>query len=261
MMLIDGKEWRPISFVDQLVRAIQADAKTETRRVIRGVPYWDHFGRPIMDWALSGCYIDDDDGQAWLDVQTDVDDNSHKKLTRPYGKAGDRLWVRECFSTFQLIEQATPDIPWVIAPSKIQNADFVVFRDGAVKWHPEKRVQTTTKVQVERMASAKVEDIKFRPPMHLPFWAYRIGLEVKSIRIERLQEITEGGACAEGFQNGPFENFGEVSALFKFRKKWDVINGDRVDRSSGKAFTWDLNPFVWVVGFERLKTAGKAGKS
>jgi len=248
VILIDGKEWRPISFVDELVVAILGDMKTETRRIVQGVPYFDHAGRSIMEWALSGCYIDSD-GRAWIDVQTEVDDNSHRELRFPYGKAGDRLWIRERFAAFKCnwreVAAGTGVGQSSLTESSINAADLVVFRDGSIKFR-----NSAYDPNDRRFGTIDVK--RWRPPMHLPFWAHRIGLEVKSIRIERLQEITEGGACAEGFQNGPFENFGEVSALFKFRKKWDVINGARIDRSSGKAFTWGLNPFVWVVNFKRI---------
>lgn len=83
---------RPIIFSEPMVRAILVGRKTQTRRVVKQVPHWQHCGRDIMEWGLSDCYTDDK-GSHWLDIQTHVDDNSHDEIKCPYGERGDRLWV------------------------------------------------------------------------------------------------------------------------------------------------------------------------
>lgn len=233
MNSINGKPCRPIAFVDELVRAIKNDLKTETRRIVKGVPYWDHSGRPIMEWPLSGCQIGDD-GKAWIDVQTAVDDSSRISSSCPYGKAGEFLWVRERFVALK----------YDLTVCKIGEADGVAFRDGATKW---KNGKTRSIGDLPGRWNGRT----WRPPMHLPFWGFRIGLEVTSIGIERVQDITEAGAVAEGFHVMTLRNEA-ISALFQFRSKWDVINGKRSDRIGGKPFTWETNPFVWVVKFRKI---------
>jgi len=96
---------RPILFSAPMVRALLAGTKTQTRRVVKGVPSWDHYGRDIMDWGLSGIHQETYDPanplegtDRWhLDVQTDVDDHSRRVIRCPYGAPGDRLIVRETF--------------------------------------------------------------------------------------------------------------------------------------------------------------------
>jgi hypothetical protein len=216
MILIDGKEWRPIAFVDELVQRILVDEKTETRRIARVLP-----NRPFPK--------------------------------SPYGKPGDRLWVRESFATFQLVEQSAAGVPWGLASSKIEDADLVVFRDGSIKWRPGKTVETRVHVQVARLASAMVSGYTFRPPMHLPFWAHRIDLEVKTVLVEQLQQITEEAAIAEGFQLRGDKYDRPIYAREQFRNKWNDINGGRKD-AQGRPVKWDDNPTVWVVTFERIKS-------
>lgn len=249
MILIDGKEWRPISFVDLLIEAILADLKGETRRIAKVPSHWS-FPNPAR-------YID---GFIYRWGPAAANDAKPERIACPYGKAGDFLWVRESFATFRLIDSGS-DIPWMVYPSKIDEADFVVFKDGSIVWRPEKadiqvsKLSAKMLMDVARIASAMVGDCKFRPPMHLPFWAHRIELEVKSIKVEGLQEITEAGAVAEGFQEkdvAPFE-FLKLPAREQFISKWDEINGKRLDKNSGKPLTWESNPLVWVVNFKRIK--------
>ena len=85
---------RPILFSGPMVRAILEGRKTQTRRIVKQVQHWQHCGKDIMEWGLSDCYTEED-GTHWLDIQTDVDDNSHNEIKCPFGQPGDRLWVRE----------------------------------------------------------------------------------------------------------------------------------------------------------------------
>lgn len=229
MILIDGKQWRPISFVDELIRAILEDLKTETRRIARIEPTWS-FPSPAR-------YID---GFVYRWGPAAVNDPKAERVACPYGKAGDRLWVRERFVAMKRNGEVC----------KIQDADAVVFRDGFGKW---KDSGITFQVDnIETKWTART----WRPPMHLPHWAHRIDLEVKSIKVERLQEITEKAAVAEGFKETVVREHGRViarsTALEKFRDKWNLINGKRKDPNDGKPLVWDKNPLVWVVNFKRI---------
>lgn len=85
------------------------------------------------------------------------------------------------------------------------------------------------------------------PPVNLPRWASRITLEVTGVRVERVQEITEEEAKAEGVQ-GPSESplcVGDCRTHYShFRELWDSLNAKR-------GFGWDKNPWVWVVDFRK----------
>ena len=98
---------------------------------------------------------------------------------------------------------------------------------------------------------------KWRPSIHITRWASRIDLKVEEIKLERVQDITEEGAKAEGVEPIPVEcvcgatgrHLGDrPSYRYGFEKIWDEINQSR-------GFGWESNPPVWVVRFERIERA------
>jgi hypothetical protein len=87
------------------------------------------------------------------------------------------------------------------------------------------------------------------PNIFLPRWASRITLEVTEVRVQRLQEISEEGAKAEGVLPAPFCKAGRPDGMEHveaFEDLWDSINGERPGCS------WDANPWVWAISFRRL---------
>jgi len=95
-------------------------------------------------------------------------------------------------------------------------------------------------------------DGPFRSPTHMPRWASRITLEITAVRVERLQDISEEDAKAEGVEPigipavDPFtgEHLGdEPSWRYGFQCLWERING--------KKHSWSSNPWVWVIEFAR----------
>nr|WP_325437807.1 hypothetical protein [Pseudomonas nitroreducens] len=109
---------------------------------------------------------------------------------------------------------------------------------------------------VRQTGCAMVSQGKGRPSIHMPRWASRILLEITAVRVERLQDITEEQAEAEGVQRP--ENITDIDVwdgaereLFnamnqpraRFRRLWGDINGSH---------SWDANPWVWVVEFKRV---------
>lgn len=90
------------------------------------------------------------------------------------------------------------------------------------------------------------EGPRWRPSIHMPRWASRISLEVTEIRVERLQEITERDALAEGIDPGTsICDFAATPARDDFARLWDSINGERAP--------WSSNPWVWCVSFRRVE--------
>lgn len=97
---------------------------------------------------------------------------------------------------------------------------------------------------------------KWRPSIFMPRWASRITLEVTGVRVERLQDITESDAIAEGsgpgyilayptiFHKG-LEGYKETPENYRegYHRLWDSING--------KKYPWESNPWVWVIEFKR----------
>jgi hypothetical protein len=148
----------------------------------------------------------------------------------PYGEPGDRLWVRETWA-------ARPDYDH-LPPSQCG--------DEAVWWKASKAAFP------EGYAACFG---KWRPSIHMPRWASRILLEIVSVRVERLQGISEEDARAEGakhydpanhLSHGGWSHDGHYvseTAEASFERLWDDING---------AGSWDVNPWVWVVEFKRV---------
>lgn len=88
----------------------------------------------------------------------------------------------------------------------------------------------------------------WRPSIFLPRWASRLTLEVTALRVERLQSISEDDAKAEGVEAAPFCKAGRPQGLEhveSFECLWNRINGKRA--------SWKLNPWVWVVSFQRIE--------
>lgn len=81
----------------------------------------------------------------------------------------------------------------------------------------------------------------------MPRWASRITLEVVSVRVERVQEISAADARAEGIrQPKDWETWSDQHGILEYRNLWNSINAKR-------GFGWDKNPWVWVIEFRRVE--------
>ena len=144
----------------------------------------------------------------------------------PYGQPGDRLWVRETFRGCRAYEVQG------YAPKDWGNKPIWFEADGAPPGRPEQWA------------------LRSRPSIHMPRWASRITLEVTGVRVERLQDISEADAVAEGSftwageQDTPVRDLPEARLVY--RQLWEDINGPG---------SWDTNPWVWCVDFKRPEAA------
>jgi hypothetical protein len=224
---VTGSE-KAILFSGPMVKAILDGRKSQTRRVLRPQPF-----------------LNDSEGEKWwfLDRSEDgygktngawKDGDSAYWTYCPYGQPGTKLWVRETWAAFD--ETAIRD----------RERNFVFYRAD-----DEKKYET---------------DGKWRPSIFMPRWASRITLEITKVRVERVQEISEEDAEAEGIrryrrefgQEGGFPEGWEdsrpgyggsvwIPSAFKdaYRNLWDAINSKR-------GCGWDTNPWVWVIEFKRF---------
>lgn len=151
-------------------------------------------------------------------------------LACPYGQPGDRLWVRETW-------HGTKGEPNVYG-----NGCFRYYR-ADYEDHP-----------------AYPQPFRWTPSIHMPRWASRITLEVTGVRVERLQDISEADAIAEGIE--PFTDFKPTGHWRRYRdggmnsyvdnpitsyaSLWEEINGPG---------SWDANPWVWCVEFKRVEAS------
>jgi hypothetical protein len=144
----------------------------------------------------------------------------------PYGKPGDRLWVRETFA--DLRGTGIEHRPDPSGPLK---------RYAFAADHPPGSNGDEAR---------KEFGVKWKPSIHMPRAASRITLEITGVRVERLQDISEADAVSEGAtwsfsRSGPR---GDLSVKAGFVDLWESINGPG---------SWDANPWVWVVEFKRLE--------
>lgn len=195
---------RPILFSGPMVRAILLGKKAQTRRVIKDVSADCDLMLPAGDGWWQQCYRDD---QGAI--------HSKSWLTKcPYGKPGDRLWVRETWAHNTVMP--LQDRP---GGAYIYRADL--NSSGVSKY-----------------------SATWRPSIHMPKAASRILLEITGIRAERLRAISDLEARMEGV--APTTPGGVMGCKRGFRDLWDSINGKR------RGCSWGDNPFVWVVEFRRV---------
>lgn len=95
------------------------------------------------------------------------------------------------------------------------------------------------------------DDVKWHPSIHMPKGAARIWLKVIDVRIERLQDITETQAQAEGCNSGLLT--GPCTARGQFEKLWNST----IKKSDTDRYGWSVNPYVWVIDFERCEKPRK----
>jgi hypothetical protein len=213
---------RPILFSAEMVRAILDGRKTQTRRVapIRELNILQHPG-DMITWSVSFLkavkgVLSSHSGGKFSDLQAR---SIIASQFNPYGKPGDLLWVRETWAPL---------------------ADCVVLNCAYYRLDHE-----------EARSSGPRVDVKWRPSIHMPRWASRITLRITDIRVERLQNISEEDAKAEGCESpltgaeapaaGPGVFLADERTSFAIL--WNKINGPGA---------WDENPWVWAISFERL---------
>ena len=218
---------RPIIFSADMVNAILAGNKTQTRRVIKP--------QPNGTWARdenTGCHkmypLDENmDGIPWWNIGGI---NGLPKCK--YGTIGDKLWVRETWRTYASLDD--------ISPCNIVTGDGIKYEALGTNLPNDK-------------GDYLFGMGKCRPSIFMPRWASRILLEITDIRVERLNDISESDARNEGIIVGGCLNCGESEpckcdnplpdARDSFINLWERINGES---------SWSQNQFVWVISFKRV---------
>lgn len=223
---------RPILMSGPMVRAILTGQKTQTRRVVKGASLewinWfadeDNHDRPAMFDGGAECH-----SGAGIYVYSDnYPDEGSVLLKSPYGQPGDRLWVKE---TIRLTEN---------------------WHDGAKDHDVAVYVADGAPTSLDRWTWQR----HVLPSIHCPRFLSRITLEIVSVRVERLQDITEADAIAEGcvgFDPEPRTEGGTIyvrkgvsskpDPVSHFHVLWESINGPG---------SWAANPWVWRVEFKRV---------
>lgn len=217
---------RPILFSGEMVKAILDGRKTQTRRVVRpGSPAAHCYLQPMWGASPPPDPVEFGEPGLWIFAGPDYPDAESDERRCPCGVVGDRLWVREKFSVLSFTETESYQAEYA--------ADGTIGGE-AINWTEEGKRQE----QASRFC-----DGKNHPSIHMPRWASRLLLEVKDVRVERLQEITADGARAEGWPGQ-----GELEMIPKewFALLWDSLNAKR-------GFSWASDPWVWCISFKRIE--------
>lgn len=236
---------RPILFSAPMVRAIFEGRKTQTRRVLKVQPDAVHDSRPY--WNIGGY-------RAWeFTNESDIMRmGTHNPLRCPYGQPGDRLWVRETFTVEHQVETDQPP------PHSDGRPVYQCPHGSGWRQAHYRATDPAPELQYEDMSADCEPECRWKPSIHMPRWASRILLEVVSVRVERLHDISEADALAEGVSSlrgeGQFfmdylkstpgtEDFTAGSARNSFQTLWRSIRGDE---------SWLSNPWVWVIEFRKV---------
>lgn len=92
-------------------------------------------------------------------------------------------------------------------------------------------------------------DDKWRPSIHMPREAARLFLRVTSVRVERLQQIDADGLRAEGLTSMAVQAGDVEIGRMEFKRLWNST----LKAADIPSYGWDANPWVWVIGFERVE--------
>lgn len=250
---------RAIPFSAPMVRALLDGRKTQTRRIVKPPSGWGaRF--PICNPAGMAA----DHSVWWWD-------GKHERVgvaqDCPYGVPGDLLWVREacCAEELSRPEESRPATrrerrrfgrTTVLVLHEDDGADGVRYlADDAWRKIENAAAAGEAWSALFHYGGAHPGGRRGRsvPSIHMPRWASRITLRITDVRVERLNEISEADALAEGVRRWPDGRYSEHNAPLSanelaaadpvnaYRALWERINGPG---------SWDANLWVWVVTFE-----------
>ncbi len=198
---------RPILMSAPMVRAILSGVKTQTRRIVKPQPEVSEQGN------LCGPWLSRPLGGLLLPKVQDI------AMHCPYGRAGDRLLVRETWAAPHAYDHLPPRL--IQADARIH---YAATEDrGGLRW---------------------------RPSIHMPRWASRILLEVTGVRVERLLDISEADAMSEGIV-ATQDGFGLPDGAFYHAADPRMSYASLFESINGPG-SWEANPWVFVISFRRI---------
>ena len=219
---------RPILFSGPMIRAILAGTKTQTRLIVK-IPAWVDRIDDEPHCSLEAR------GNSFALTEWNGDDAKTHEFPCPYGQPGDRLWVREAWAP------TNSEHPRVRISYQADMTSYGLNGGRADELLFPEPIYDGSKVGVPK---------RWKPSIHMPRWASRITLEIVSVRVERLQSISEADAKAEGVVTcgvcyGKKILPSTATARERFTALWNSLNAAR-------GHGWEQNEFVWVVEFRRI---------
>lgn len=185
-----------------MVLALLEGVKSQTRRAVKPQPHRGHVLSPCWGTSPPPNPVDFGAKGVWIENGPDYPDCDDDQRRCPYGVPGDRLWVRECHAI------------------GTAGADQVFYRASRLPGH--------------------ANTLKWRPSIFMKRAHSRITLEIVDVRVQRLQDISDDDARAEGFGHA----FGPGMEFRAFDSLWDGINGEGA---------WRKNPWVFALTFVVVK--------
>lgn len=227
------RKTRPILFSGPMVSAILGGRKTQTRRVLKVQP------RPLKGAGPFYRPYPVLSPHKWVCL---LGDYQHAFVTTDCAP-GDLLWVKEAWNAFALSQDLEVSWPTATIPKTDPRCDN------------EGRHHVVIDYATEGLPGTDAGKGPWRASIHMPRWASRLTLRVTDVRVERVQDITEADATAEGCAGclGPnpcFPDEWDPSPDEAFRDLWERLNAPR-------GFGWEANPWVAAITFEPF--AGNIG--
>ncbi|EFB8190264.1 hypothetical protein CW387_002976 [Escherichia coli] len=232
---------RGMIFNDEMVRAILEGRKTQTRR-------------PVKNVRADNCLVIRKPTKKRNGVYTHVMDAPEHGLC-PFGNVGDRIWVREAWAILGNEDGCSVDWNDNLCRGDEKNAARIYRASCEQKpgdyglWSIPDDADWKPHTVNEKF------DGGWRPSIHMPRWASRILVEITNVRVERLNDISECDARAEGVPPAgsllpdhpgtfltPKGDF--AMANVAFQRLWESIYGEE---------SWNANPWVWVIEFKRIQ--------
>lgn len=218
---MDNLKERPILFSTEMVQAILAGRKTQTRRILKVT-------NPLVNQVIG---FSNEPDTMWpadygFGVLMATPWLNYEAIKCPYGAIGDTLWVRETWAKNGVLPlEDRTDAKYIY---KAERSEV----DGKVKYAAQ-----------------------WKPSIHMPKEACRLRLTIKDIRVERVQDISQHDAIKEGVEcdadgKGYYLDYMNLadgygcSPKYSFQSLWHKINGEE---------SWYANVWVWVIEFEIKK--------
>ena len=222
----------PILMNGAMVRATLAGNKTQTRRIIKPQPQMVTDKR-IEPWQGDPAVL--------LSLLAD----SGRKC--PYGQLGDRIWVRETFFAYGRLVTRFSEKK---ARDEWHFIDMTAECDRAYQYDAD-----SPDVPLAAGRGGALPGWYMRPSIFMPRAACRILLEIVSVRVERLQDISDADIVAEGI---------DIEALAESQDRYDIVckgsgaSGRATERTAWRELwestggDWEANPWCWAITFKRV---------
>lgn len=228
---------RPIIFQPEMMLANLAGIKTQTRRLVKPQPFFlTNKSKSHSIKTMRGRSEKGDEFDGLYAYSTNSGGTWRAKC--PYGQPGDQLWVRENIRAEEL-DNGLDGVRYLADGAFIP---IEPTQEAGESW-----------INLDHYRGKRGATV---PSIHMPRWASRMLLENTGVRVERLQDISEADAMAEGIQ--------QYKGPLRWVRFLDVITGEAVHNSARDAYaalvdsingagTWAANPWVWVIEFNIIE--------